>query len=337
MDCLVTRLEGVVNDLSLKKLGEIRIKIKANGGENFSIRKSANSIEDLYVSTIDGSARIATSNGGTLKDTINISSYDNVSIYLSKGEYELRLVHRNSLESISSPNATFMYLEGEEWTDMKTLTNVDLSYGIGEFDVSYISDMPMLTNLGLAGQNLKGNLRGIATLTNVYALVLNNVGIADDIMTLAAMPIKGSVKIISSQGITGDGMSAMANKTSLVELDFESSANIEGNITSIKNLVNLRTLKINGTKVTGELSSLGKMLNLQTFQPSSELYGSVEDLITTYRANGKKTGTLTLMYALGMQKATFEGQSIQSWLVANGGRSSLKLTWTATSITGESV
>lgn len=335
MRCLVTRLEGVIDDSSLKRLGEIRMRVKANSGDNFYIERSADSTEPLYVEAVGGLSKIATSNGGALMSKIEIASFS--SVYLSEGDYELRIIHRDALRKLSSANASFMYLDGAEWNDMSNLTSLELSYSMGGFDVSLMGNLPKLDSLNLAGQQTTGDLRGIATIPNLYSIMLNGVSIVDDISVIRSMPIRGSIKILQSNGITGDGMSAAANKSTLVELDYEGSANIGGDLSSIAELTNLRTLKINGTKVTGNLSAIGKMVQLTTFQPSNNLTGSVEDMIANFRANGKETGTFTLLYALSITGATFEGQSIQNWLVANGGRSSLRVTWTATSITGESV
>jgi hypothetical protein len=131
-------------------------------------------------------------------------------------------------------------------------------------------------------------------------------------------------------------MSALSNKLTLQTVSFEGTP-VQGNLASIKDLTALKTLHINGTDIVGDLSNLGKMLNLTSFQPSNYMTGTIESMVAAFRSNGKKEGVFTLSYAAGITGATFEGLSIRDWIKANGGKSSLKLTWTETTITGESV
>ena len=339
MRCLVTKLEGVVNDLSLKRMGEIRIEINANGGESFSITRPTNTLGDLYVATLDGEARLSESNGGTLVSEIivpNVAGGSLKTIYVSGGTYTLRLLHKDNLGEISSSNASFMTLHGEEWSNLASLNSISLSVGIGGFDISYLRNYPKLNTFALAGQNCVGALSGLLPLKKLQILQLNNTAITGDIAVFNDFDVTHVVRIISCKGITGDAMSALSNKLTMQEVSFESTP-VQGNLASIKDLTALKTLHINGTDIVGDLSYLGKMLNLTNFQPSNYMTGTVESMVAAFRSNGKKDGTFTMKYAAGITGATFEGLSISNWLKANGGKSSLKLTWTETTITGESV
>jgi hypothetical protein len=339
MRCLVTKLEGVVNDLSLKRMGEIRIEINANGGESFKITRPANTLGDLYVATLDGEARISDTNGGTLVSEIivpNLTGGANKTIYLSSGQYTLRLLHKDNLGEIQSSNASFMTLHGEEWSSLASLFSMSLSVGIGGFDISYLRNYPNLNTFEVAGQNCVGALSDLLPFKKLQKLQLNKTAITGDIAVLNDFGATNAVRIISCKGITGDAMSALSNKLTLQTVSFEGTP-VQGNLASIKDLTALKTLHINGTNIVGDLSNLGKMLNLTSFQPSNNMTGTIESMVAAFRSNGKKEGVFTLSYAAGITGATFEGLSINNWLKANGGKSSLKLTWTETTITGESV
>ena len=339
MRCLVTKLEGVVNDLSLKRMGEIRIEINAKGGESFKIVRPANTLGDLYVATLDGEARLSESNGGTLVSEIvvpNLAGGSSKTIYVSSGTYTIRLLHKDNLGEISSSNASFMTLHGEEWSSLEKIEAISLSVDIGGFDISYLRNYPNLKSFQVAGQNCVGALSDLLHLKKLQIMQLNKTAITGDIAVLNDLDLTNAVRIISCSGITGDAMSALSNKPTLQQVSFEGTP-VQGNLASIKDLTTLKTLHINGTDIVGDLSNLGKMLNLTSFQPSNNMTGTIESMVAAFRSNGKKEGVFTLSYAAGITGATFEGISIKDWLKANGGKSSLKLTWTETTITGESV
>lgn len=340
MRCLVTKLEGVVNDLSLKRMGEIRIEINAKGGESFRINRGSSALGDLYVATLDGVARISETNGGTLVSEIAVQNVQGgvyKDVFLSAGEYTLKLIHKGNLGGISATDASFMSLNGAEWTNLPNINTISLNIGLGGLDVTNFAAMPKLSSLQLAGQNCVGDIRGIAALQKCDILVLNKVAIHGDISALADFTIRNEARFILCNGLTGDALYTLAKNTSLKTLSIEGSSSFSGNIESIKDMTNLQTLQINGTNVIGDLVNLGKLLQLSNFAPSNFLTGTVESLVAAFRTNGKREGTFTLKYAGGMTGATFEGISIKDWLKANGGKSSLKLTWTETTITGESV
>lgn len=228
--CLVTKLNGTVNDGSLLRLGEMRIHISKidsptgqTQGMTFSFTKDTNLeiLGDGYFTD-----KTLTENKGKKITIGNTPTY----VYVSNGDFDVCILDKYSVKDI--------YMHS---------TELDQTYkkdGVKTFDISQLKFSKNLECFVGSHNILVGD---ISSLKN--CLKLTELFMADN------------------KDLTGN-IDSLKDKTLLKDLDM-SYNNVEGDISNLSNLVNLKTLNFNFCKgIYGNITSLKdlskvKELNLE--------------------------------------------------------------------------
>ena len=337
MKCLVTKLQGVIEDNTLKQLGEMRMQINAkSGGTSFKITRYENVGGVLKVYVVGGARLISQDNANYVSEIVfpDSTARQDINVYLAKGEYEIGILHKSNISELNSSNASAIKIDSGELALLRGLNLYNLAE-IGGCDISDIREWNKNANIKFAGTNYKGNLDGISTLGECMNLLFIYSSIADNVSKLANLNIKYLFNLNYSVGLTGDILSALSNSKSLVYLLMSDGGDITGDLTSIKDLTKLQEITmVNCKKVVGNISAFGSMLALnRLYIVATGVTGSFEQLVQAYRSNGKTSGSITIANAHLWDTITYEGLAVAEWQRTNlPNKTELTLSWTASSI-----
>ena len=274
-NCLITTYKANVNDNSLLRIGEMRIKISSIESPNeFSQSINLGFIKNVDLEIIGEGyftdATLSVNNGK--KMTCNAG---NNIIYFSNGNYEIAVLDKYAIGSLlaSKEDGKFYPNKVININDFKYSNN--LTYIIAGSnnltgDISALSGLTSLTQLRISGNNLTGDISALSRLTSLTNLSVNKNNLTGDISALSGLT---SLTIFggNNNNLTGD-ISALSRLTSLISVDLVNNANIKGDMTSLKELTSLRSIYLGiedayagGTKVIcSNITSLKSLSMLES-------------------------------------------------------------------------
>ena len=207
--CLVTKLNGAVNDSSLLRLGEIVLELTANNANTEILELSGEnceySCEQAYVLA---TSRVEANVRQNVKNWNPIKSVD-------AGTYRFHIFNKYKLDGILS-KADAEKCDG--YTFLNSLTEFYLRK-VDDFDISALENKTTLKRLVISG-NVGGDIACVKALTLLTSLRLSN-------------------------NVYGD-ISALKNLTALTSLSLQGK-NIYGDISALKNLTALTSLTLQGS------------------------------------------------------------------------------------------
>lgn len=272
MDCLVTKLKGSVSDSSLLKLNEIRFKLGASStGWNVIERGIAIQFNEDTTLTLIGNGYF-TNNNGTQNygKTLVINAKTKTNVYVSVDEAEISIPNKYALTYFNG-----FYPEGEsgEASNLDNMYTKKLVGGIGVLKYCY-----SLTNLTL-GYGEEGDIAAIGNLTKLETLTFeNDTNLYGDISSFSNLKaLKSLIFRGALDNITGD-ISSLNILTNLTALNLIKTK-LSGDIGSLGTLVNLQTLSISGsTNIKGDLTPLKDCVNLYKINLGSTSSGITGDI-----------------------------------------------------------
>ena len=260
--CLVTTLKAAVNDNSLLRIGEMRIKISSMESPN----EYSQSIKLGFTKSVDleiigegyfTDATLSANNGK--KMTCNVG--DNI-IHFSNGNYEIAVLDKYSLNSLTASKQDDKFYPNKV-IDLKYLKysyNLNrLFAGEGNLsgDISALSGLTSLTTLNVSNCNFSGDISALSGLTSLTYLYLQNNNLSGDISALSGLTSLYSLDV-SYNNLSGD-ISALSGLTSLKVLDVANN-NLSGDISALSGLTSLTYLKVtDNSNISGDVSSLSSL------------------------------------------------------------------------------
>ena len=231
--CLVTKLNGAVDNSNLLKIGELRIKIvSAPNPSKFTQGMSLQFTEPTEVSIVgDGyfTDENLSANYGKVK------TITNERFFISNGNYELSIKNKYKVSLLSSVNRNtngnnIGYYKSIDINELKysnSLTWIDAFNPEG--DISAFKNALNLVFVGFSSTNVTGDISAFSNNTALANLYLD------------------------STNVTGD-ISAFSNNTALTSIKINNT-NVTGDISAFKNMTKLKTLNVNYTSVYGDIGS----------------------------------------------------------------------------------
>lgn len=175
--CLVTKLNGSVDNTSLLRIGEMRIGISKIDSPNHWTQGFRITVNKLTVLEIIGDGYFTdvnlTANNGK-KITLNPNVGEKV--YVSNGNFEVAILDKYALVGIYDYDS---YSEGNSTYSQK---NKSIS------DIGFFKYSTALTSLGLSNTNLSGDIANLKNLTALTSLLLSN----------AQIPLTGEISALST-------------------------------------------------------------------------------------------------------------------------------------------
>ena len=236
--CLITKLNGSVQNDSLLRIGEFCIKVSkvespTADSQKFSVRNN----KDTHLRIIGNgyfTNETLSENKGKVMD---IAANTETLVYYSNGDYEIVVSEKYSLGSFGYSLSTY-------WKDFK---------GKLSFDIESLKYSPNITNLMLSNTQVTGDIAVLGKLTGLQILFLSNTQITGDISVLGKLT--GLVHLnLSNTQVTGD-IAVFGKLTGLTDIPSVLNTKVTGDISVYKN-TKTNQLQFKGTSVYGDLSVL---------------------------------------------------------------------------------
>ena len=213
--CLVTKLNGVVNDTSLLKLGEIKFKTVET--ENF---KNSNNSINIAVSSnakmrIIGNGYFTDANyERNLGKEISLTPGRTNDIYFYNGNYDICISNKYAISFIqlNGSNNSFN-IEGLNYA--KDIKSILLSNCVG--DLSNLSGLSKVTKIGIRKDSkIHGNIANLANNTELKDLLISKADIYGDLSSLRYLNKLEAINFESTK-VEGD-ISLLAPSVKFVQL-----------------------------------------------------------------------------------------------------------------------
>ena len=268
--CLVTKLNGTVNNSSILRLGEMRFKIN-----KVDVPTEGTQLLGLFVNTpskveIIGDGYFTDKNLQENKGkSLSIDSTTNGIFVSSTSDVEVALLGKYAITRINAyynnqPN-NIVYTKNKffDINDLKystALISLNLPNAQVSGDVVNLKNLTALTTLNLAGTQVSGDVVNLKNLTALTTLNLAGTQVSGDVVNLKNLTALTTLNLAGTQ-VSGDVVN-LKNLTALTTLNL-ANTRVSGDIANLKNLTALTTLNLYGeyTSLTGnidELSALSK-------------------------------------------------------------------------------
>ena len=237
--CLITKLAGSVDNNSLLKIGELRIKVSRTDNPSEKTQGFNLIFKEKCTATILGDGyftdKTLSENSGK---TMEIPAQTNKNIFVSNGDYEISFDNKYPLRTLKlrSDNVSSVYSN-----DVK-----NRSFNLDDLNFCNITE-----ELDIYSPNVYGNLSSLANMNNLSYLNVESNNIYGDYSSLEGL------KKLSVASLSGNNMKG--NTSSISKLDALSIGtfrNLEGDISKLSSLTNLKVLWFPTTKVNGDLATL---------------------------------------------------------------------------------
>lgn len=259
--CLITKLKGIVDNNSLKKLNEFRIRVTKitspdSNTQGFSVQFSKETtlsiIGDGYFTDENLSANKGKSLIVPAQDGNNITT-----IYLSNGTYEVSIPDKFALTRLSSsPKGVFSSEKKHFSLDIDELKYVNSMLSLSLYNIKATGDISSLSNkvkmneLRLCNVDIYGNIDSLSNLTELRTLMSFSSKISGNISSISKLKL--SEVYLNLENLTGD-ISAFSSMSNLISINMKYAS---GDISSLNLLNELKILQLNNCSITGDLSKV---------------------------------------------------------------------------------
>ena len=286
--CLITRLGGVVNNNSLPKLGELKIKFTKgtkSGNRNITLRFSQKTEIKLSGDSAFSSGDKTTILNVEQQAQLTFNNMNEMEISFPK--YNLKYLAINITDG-GTAKFDIGDLKYSKLLEALNVSNTDV-YG----DISSISDLKNLNNFRVANTKVHGDLAAVSNLLKLNVIEAFSSNVSGDLSAISNLPELTYVLIQNSR-ITGN-LSAISNLSKLVKFDAK-GLDLVADISAITNLSKLSYLYVD--KLKGNINTINNLQHLRVISSqSAELTGDLALLPSS-------------MYRIALDKAT---KSSFSW------------------------
>lgn len=282
--CLITKLNGQVDNNNLYRIGELRIKFsKVTSPTDKSQGISVSFIKDTKLEILgDGyftDQALSANKGKTIIVPANILT----KVYVSNSDLYLCIMDKYALNSLSfTPlldDTTGYYAKNKElnleelkystrilkliiydskaYGDISSLKNLtNLSYVRMNStdisgDISSLKNLTKLTYLDLGFTNISGNISTLSNMTNLTYLGADSTAISGDVSSLERL-VKIKFLMLNKVNLSGD-ISALGGMTSCIYLYVNG---VSGNVSSLSRLAKVSVISLTKSTISGDLAGI---------------------------------------------------------------------------------
>ena len=259
--CLVTKLNGSVDNNELLRIGEMRIKVE-------SVESPTKDTQGFGVSFVEPTTVEIVGNGYFTDKTLTENKGKSIVVSSSQGvivSQATTVAIRNKYKLL---NLNVFIPSGNPYGKNKVLNIDDLKYSTS------------LISLNLSTMQSSGDIANLKNLTALTSLSLSDTQVVGDIANLKNLTALTSLSLGNTQ-VVGD-IANLKNLTAFANLDL-SRTNVSGDIVNLKNLTALATLKLPMTQVSGDIANLKNLTALKSLALSNKqvpLTGDIGQLST---------------------------------------------------------
>ena len=197
--CLVTSLNGVINDNSLLKVGELRIKVTKLAEPKASNRKFQIQSNKTIVVSIVGNGYFTDSNLSTNKGTeLTINPGYKQEYYFSNGDYEISIPDKYSLEILDFYN-TKVKFDVNSLMAVKKLYSLNLYETDSEGDIKVLEGSTNMQYFYVGKTNITGDFAVLQNCSNLVEMQLTDSLVYGDLAMLpnSLLKVYGSDKTLN--------------------------------------------------------------------------------------------------------------------------------------------
>lgn len=277
--CLVTRLSGAVNNTSLFKLGEMRIKVEKVKTPNSSTQGFAFTFNKQATLSILGDGYFTDANlTGNLGKEMQVKPNTSTNIYVSNNDITLSIsdkysitsfnVYGNNSVSAMQNDISNKVVDLEQFKYSKVIEFFALIKASVVGDLSALGECTLMKSISIYNAPLTGDIRALKKMTALKSVALSNTQVNGDISALKDLISLQNAKIISSESINGD-IESLKKLVSLTTLAIGSTNGLlTGDIANLSNISKLSELNLTPIKLTGDLASLPSACRFISFKES---------------------------------------------------------------------
>lgn len=220
--CLVTKLNGSVENVELLRLGEMRMKIgkvtdytSATHGFELSVSKPV-TLEIVGNGYFTDNKLSANKGKSITLDT------NNKNFWVSNDGVEVAIRDKYSITELKSFYGKNFYLDIEDFKYSDALTSLNVENSNISGDISALKNLTGLTYLKMDKSTISGNIDSLKNLTELTSLKLTNTNISGDISALKNLTKLTSLKLNNIQiPLTGDiGTLSALTKCTEISLNY---------------------------------------------------------------------------------------------------------------------
>ena len=179
--CLITKLNGTINNDSILKLGELRLSFTSTG----SSKELSIGLKESQKLSIIGNGYFTDASGSNLGKTIDANSVGTTTFHVSDGEFELSIPNKYKLYGLKVKNCSISDLAELKYSPLFEYfetTNFKISG-----DIANLSELKNLTNLGLSNTQVRGDIASLAGMARLDYVSLLNTQVSGDIASLSEL------------------------------------------------------------------------------------------------------------------------------------------------------
>lgn len=277
--CLVTKLNGVVNNNSILRIGEIRFKINkvevpTEGTQLLGVFVNAPSkmeiIGDGYFTD-----KTLTENKGK---SITVDKTTNGVFVSSDNDVEIALLNKYAITSVTS------YYIGQPSSTVNPSNKA--------FDIDDLKYSPSITKISMNNSKMSGDIETLKSLTALTVLDAGNTQVIGDIEALKNLTALNNIELNETK-VSGD-IDALKNLVELTRVRFQNTK-VQGDISNLSNLTKCSEINLYNSGCYGDISSLSKLTKLTHF------------ICYNMSGNLSSLTALSELKILGIEKSTVTG------------------------------
>ena len=252
--CLVTKLNGTVDNDNLLRIGEIRLfNTKLSNPTTNSQYMALTFSKDANLEIV-GDAYFTDANLSTNKGkTKSFLANQNSAFYVSNNDCQIAILDKYSLIKVETNAHRVGDLEDLRFS--KGLSAIILKNSEQMGDIANLKNLTALTNLDLYRTQVSGDIANLKNLTALTNLDLYRTQVSGDIANLKNLTALTNLNLNKTQ-VSGD-ISNLKNLTALTILRLSNSKTpLTGDIGELRTLTKCTEIYLSNGKFTGDLATL---------------------------------------------------------------------------------
>ena len=200
--CLITKLNGTINNNSMLKIGEIQLDIHSVNSPTAQTQElNLQFLEDTTVSIVGNGyftdSSLTQNNGKTHLCKANTR----VTLILSNGDYKLSIPNKYKLTQLLCWNiGSCVSMDIDSLKFSTVLNSLSLRNEAVSGDISTLSNLLAFWSLSLQGTAVSGDISALRNLTSLSSLNLQGTAVSGDISALRNLTKLTSIKVVNMSG-----------------------------------------------------------------------------------------------------------------------------------------
>ena len=275
--CLVTKLNGVVDNDSLFKIGEMRVGFVKVANPETDIQAISVGVRAPTILKIVGDGyftdKTLSENKGKQITVGEDTSISVTAVFVSNNDTQVSIQNKYNIRELNkyySSNAngsSLIVINLDDFKYSSLLTSLRFPYTQVSGDISALKNLTALTTLSLDNTQVSGDISALKNLTALTTLSLNKTQVSGDISALKNLTALTSLGLLRTQ-VSGD-ISALKNLTALTSLGLLSTTSVlTGDIGVLNKITKLTNVNISNSKLAGDLALIPPLCKFASFQNS---------------------------------------------------------------------